>query len=115
MAADLSSAGKRRSRIRLALLCALLVGAFVLYRNRPAHYLNTERRALADEAFCRELETAPGDGRAHHYRGLALQARHQDAAAARQFQQAIALAPDFPDSYLSLALNWTRHQQEEKI
>ena len=86
-----------------------------VHHNLGVFYLNAGQSARAEAAFCRELELAPGDGRAHYFRGLALQARRKDAEATRQFEQAVALAPDFPDAYLSLALQTTRTAPEARI
>src|SRR5262249_6218896 len=68
----------------------------------------------ADTAFRRELEIAPGDGRAHHFRGLALQAQRRHAEAVAQFRLALALTPDFPDSYFSLAVEMSAKQPIEQ-
>ncbi len=87
----------------------------VVYHNLGVHYLNLRQPALADEAFCRELEVAPGDGGAHYYRGVALQSQRRNAAAAAQFEEAIGLSPNLPDSYLSLAIVRTKELPESKI
>ncbi|HZO91100.1 MAG TPA: tetratricopeptide repeat protein [Chthonomonadaceae bacterium] len=84
-----------------------------VYHNLGVYYLNAGQLDLADAAFCRQLETAPGDGRAHYFRGVILAKRLQNARAIAQFRLAIALMPNFPDPYLALAMLLTRQQPEE--
>jgi Flp pilus assembly protein TadD len=86
-----------------------------VHHNLGVYYLNAGHLSTADVEFCRELELAPGDGRAHYFRGLILQSQHKDPEAAGQFRAAIALAPDLPDSYLSLAIQVTRSRDEAQV
>ena len=86
-----------------------------VHHNLGVYYLNTGNLPRADTEFHRELEIIPGDGRAHHFLGLILQARHRDQDAAGQFREAIALAPQLPDAYLSLAIQLTRGNDEAQI
>src|SRR5207248_2432432 len=53
--------------------------------------------------------------RAHYFRGLALHARQRNLEARAQFREAIALAPGFPDSYLSLLTLATTRDPEDKL
>lgn len=79
-----------------------------VHHNLGVYYLNAGRFAAAEAQFCRELELSPADGRAHYYRGLIFQRRKEGDPAAAEFREAIALAPQMPDAYLSLALELTR-------
>ena len=86
-----------------------------VHHNLGVYYLNVGKLTLADSEFCHELEILPGDGSAHYFRGLVLQARHRDPEAIGQFREAIALAPELPDAYLSLAIQLTRSNDERQI
>jgi tetratricopeptide (TPR) repeat protein len=87
----------------------------VAYHNLGIFYHNQRLPGRADAAFRRELELAPANGRAHHYRGLALQDLGKFKPAIRQFRLAIALEPDQSDSYLSLAMLLSRDESEEEV
>jgi len=107
----LAAAGRKGEALQEFLAAARLAPeAPVVHHNLGVYYLNNGQPAKADAAFCRELEIAPGDGRAHYFRGMTFQARNQHERAVEQFRLAIALAPALPDSYLSLAVQRAEKQ-----
>ncbi len=113
----LAAAGNRAEALKEFLAAARLApNSPGVYYNLGIFYLNSDRRDMldrADAAFCHELELTPGDGRVHYFRGLIFERRLQNAQAISQFQLARALAPNLPDTYLSLALLLTRQQPEQ--
>lgn len=75
----------------------------IVHHNLGVFYMNRGEQTKADEAFQRELELAPGDGRAHYFRGATMQASKRYKEAKVQYDLATKLAPGLPDTYLALA------------
>jgi tetratricopeptide (TPR) repeat protein len=86
-----------------------------VYHNLGVFYNNVNQPVRADAAFKRELELDPGNARAHHFRGVALQAQRKNREAEQLFRRAMSLEPDFPDTYLSLAMLLSRDAPEEEV
>ncbi len=86
-----------------------------VHHNLGVYYLNINRLIRAGAEFCRETELGPADGRAHYYRGLVLQRQLKEQPSIAQFREAIALSPQLPDTYLSLALELTRGHNEPEV
>jgi Flp pilus assembly protein TadD len=84
----LSAAGRHEEAEKEFLAAARLAPDFPgVYHNLGIFYNNLNQPKRADAAFQRELELSPGNGRAHHFRGLALQAQRKNKEAEQQFQQ----------------------------
>lgn len=112
----LASAGRGREALEEFQAAARLAPESPgVHHNLGIYYLNTEQLQKAETEFCRELEIAPGDGRVHYYRGLIFQRQHKDKEAVAQLREAMALAPQLPDSYLTLAMQLTRSGDEAQV
>jgi Tfp pilus assembly protein PilF len=85
-----------------------------VHQNLGMYFLRNGKPAQADAEFCRYLEINPGSGPPHYFRGQALEAMHMDMEAVAQYRLAMELAPNFPDSYLALAVQTGEKQPPEQ-
>jgi tetratricopeptide (TPR) repeat protein len=87
----------------------------IIYQNLGGWYLNRRDYAKAGQYFCRALEAAPGSGRGHYLRGMALVGQERHDEAIRQFRLAVGLDPQFADGYLQLAMAATKRAPESQV
>jgi tetratricopeptide (TPR) repeat protein len=87
----------------------------IVYQNLGGWYLNRRDYARADAYFCRALEAAPGSGRGHYLRGMALEGAEKHDEAIRQLRLGVALDPGFADGYLQLAMAATKRAPESQV